>query len=146
MREIVETLSLLPYCFTQQCCSGHFVVRGHPQLDSLVSLPRQDAGGVTYRIAYLALCLQGTAQGKALYAELAHIPSIDPEYVQFGSPRWFSRRYRNSYALQVEPTRFMYRDQAELTFEEARHVEEVRDLFVDRLRQLVRSLRAEGAS
>jgi len=146
IREIVAGLLELPYCFTLQCCSGHFVHDTQPESDSFDSLPEQDVGTVTYRIAYIALCIQESSEGRRLHASLAEIPSIDPEYVQFGSPDWFWNRHLNSFALQVEPVRFADRDQAIIDHREALRVQEVRNQFIARLRKLVQSLQDEHFS
>jgi len=65
------------------------------------------------------------------------VPVIDPDYVQFGSADWFLERYRNCYVLQVEPVRFMTKDQAIVEHSEALYIEQIRDLFFIRLRELL---------
>jgi hypothetical protein len=144
IRGIIEGFAELPYCFTLQCCFGHFVHAGQPEPDNLDPLPEQDTGSVTYRIAYIALCIQDNAPGRRLVSALAEVPSIDPECVQFGSPDWFWQRHLNSFALQVEPARFRDKDQAVIDHREALQVQKVRDQFVARLGGLVQSL--EGGS
>ncbi len=144
IREIVTGFVELPYCFTLQCCFGHFVHGEQPALDNLDPLPEQDVGSVTWRIAYIALCLQDNAPGRRLLSSLAEIPSIDPEYVQFGSPDWFWERHLNSFALQVEPVRFANKDQVIIGHPEALRVQKVRDQFIARLSKLVQSLQIEN--
>ncbi len=144
IRELVEGFARLSYCFTIQSCFGHFVYSEQPALDNLAILPAHHVGTVTYRIAYVALCLQDSAQGKHLLSALAEIPSLDPEHVQFGSPEWFWDRQLNSFALQVEPARFACQDQADIDHTEALHVQKIRDQFFSRLSNLVQSLQNDS--
>ena len=140
IRSIVDGFSRLPFCFTLQCCYGHFVHSEVPAPDNLEPLPAIDVGTVTYRIAYLALCIQNSSAGNQLLSELAGVPSINPDLIQFGSPRWFWDRHVNSYALQVEPSRFAGRDQATIDYAEAVQVQKVRDEFYAKLTDLVNLL------
>ncbi len=64
-------------------------------------------------------------------------PAIDPDYVQFGSAEWFWERYANSYALQVEPARYKRKDEAILEQAEALHVQQIREFFFSKLRELL---------
>ncbi|MFC1530808.1 hypothetical protein ACFL5T_00975 [Gemmatimonadota bacterium] len=137
MRELVAGFAKLPYCFTLQSCYGHFVHALQPQPDNLNPLPAHDVGPIKYRVAYLALCLENSIEGRRLRSALGHIPAIDPEYVQFGSPEWFWNRHLNSYALQVEPTRFLDRDVVMIEYNEALRVEQVRHLFFAQLSTLL---------
>lgn len=137
IRTLVEGFSRLSCCFTLQCCYGHFVYVGQAEPGNLEPLPLQDIGTVTYRIAYFALCLQDSPEGRTLFSRLAEIPSIDPAYVQFGSPGWFWGLHLNSFALQVEPERFQFQDQAIIGHTEALHVQQVRNIFFTRLRELI---------
>jgi hypothetical protein len=143
IREIIAGLAELPYCFTLQSCYGHFVYAAQPERHNLGPVPDHDVGPIEYRIAYLALCIENSERGERFRAALAQIPEIDPEYVQFGSPGWFWQRHVNSYALQVEPARFSNQDVAIIEYQEALHVQEVRDRFFDRIAELVD---AEGRS
>ena len=61
----------------------------------------------------------------------------DPDYVQLGSADWFWDRHVNSYALQVEPARFMCMDEAVLDHVEALRVQERRDRFFQDLAELL---------
>ena len=61
---------------------------------------------------------------------------MDPENVQFCCADWFWKRQVNSYALQVEPDRFKYNDEAILDHKEALHIEKIRDVFFQRLYEL----------
>jgi hypothetical protein len=85
----------------------------------------------------LALCIEQSARGRYLRDRLAKICEIDDEYVQFGSPTWFWKQYPNSYALQVEPRRFALLDEALLEHSEALHVQSVRELFFQRVREVL---------
>ena len=106
IRGIVAGFACLPYCFTLQSCYGHFVHAAQPEPRNLEPVPAHDMGTVKYRIAYIAFCLEDSQWGRRLRTAFEHIPAIDPEYVQFGSPAWFWEQHLNSYALQVEPARF----------------------------------------
>jgi hypothetical protein len=145
IRTIVASFAELTYCFTLQSCFGHFVHADQPEPDNLEPLPEHDVGNVTYRIAYFALCLRDSAQGRLLLSNLAEFPSIDPEYVQFGSPGWFWKRHLNSFAIQVEPARFANKDQAMIGYREALRVQKIRDEFFARLGMLARSMQNENS-
>ena len=137
IRDLIRGFVNLPHCFTLQCCFGHFVHSRATSIDNLRPLPEYDVGVITYRIAYVALCIKNSVAGNRLYSALADIPSIDPEYIQFGSPRWFWERHINSFALQVGPPRFAFQDQADIDYAEALHVQKVRDRFFSGLESLV---------
>lgn len=129
IRGMVRGLAALPHLFTLQSCYGHFLCTPGQDTRSLARLPSRDVGPVTYRIAYVAFCLESSARGRAARRALARIPAIDEGYVQFGSAGWFWERHPNSYALQVEPARYATRDEAVLDHEEALHTQRIRDLF-----------------
>lgn len=134
----------IPHCFTLQCCYGHFVHEKQPSDHNLARLAPY-AGtvrSVRYRIAYLALCIEDTEPGHELFHDLGEVPAIDPGSVQFGSAGWFWEHTKNSYAVQVEPARFMGEDSAELGMDEALHVEQVRDRFFDRLGRIAKKHRS----
>jgi hypothetical protein len=135
--DVVLGFARMPQCFTLQSCYGHFVYAAQPDPCNLVTLPAEDVGAVMYRIAYVALCIEHSATGARLRAALEEIRAIDPKYIHFGSPRWFWEQHPNSYALQVEPERFMLKDEAVIEHREALHVQRVRDRFFERLRELV---------
>ena len=135
--DIILGLARMPYCFTLQSCYGHFVYAAQSDPSNLAALPAEDIGLARYRIAYVALCIEQSASGARFRGALEEIPTIDPEYVQFGSPGWFWERHPNSYALQVEPERFMLKDEAVIGHREALHVQRVRDRFFGRLREIV---------
>ena len=94
---------------------------------------------VEYRIAYIALCIEDGDSGRELFDDLRKIPEIDLEYVQFGCADWFWERQVNSYALQVEPRRYMNEDKAFLDYQEALHLEKIKSEFFRRLREVVKS-------
>jgi len=146
IRNIINDLSTLPYCFTLQSCFGHFVHIKAPAVENLDPLPLDDIGSVAYRIAYVALCLQNSPSGERLLSALARIPSVAPGFVQFGSPGWFWERQVNSFALQVEPLRFAHQDQAVIDHGEALQIQSVRDQFFASFGDLVKSLHNEGVT
>lgn len=139
IRKLVADLSALPYCFTIQSCYGHFVCSTQPAPDNLEPTPAADAGPVRYRIAYIALCLENSATGMAFRKALEQISLIDPEYIQFGSPGWFWERYPNSYALQVEPRRFIDKDAVTVEHFEARQIQKIRNRFFAALIELLQA-------
>jgi hypothetical protein len=134
--DIVGCIATLPHCFTLQSCYGHFLCAPNQDLRSLNCMPREHVGTVRYRIAYLAFCIENSGPGRALLESLEAISRIDPDYVQLGSAEWFWKRWVNSYALQVEPLRYRTKDEIILQSAEAFHVQEIRDLFFKKLRDL----------
>jgi hypothetical protein len=139
--DIVTRFNKLDFCFTLQICYGHFVYQDQPEIHNLDPLPSDPSiGEIDYRIAYLALCLADNQAGRALFDALTNIPSLDPGYIQFGSADWFWERHLNSYALQVEPARLMYKDHGIVDYQEALHLEKVRGIFFAELRRLLQGL------
>ena len=134
--ELIDGFAKLPHCFTLQSCYGHFLHGPQQDIHSLDPLPSSDVGPVDYRIAYMAFCLENSPHGRALADALSQIPA-DLELVQFGSADWFWERWPNSYALQVEPTRYKTRDRAVVGHTEALHIQQIRDLFFRRVKELL---------
>jgi hypothetical protein len=135
---LVSRFNELPYCFTLQSCYGHFLPAGQQDRHNLKRLPQvRSAATVGYRIAYLALCIDENDQGIALLADLGDVPSLDPDYVQFGCGDWFWHRQVNSYALQVEPKRYETEDEVCIAYEEALHIQAVRDSVFSALERLL---------
>ncbi|MCK4312774.1 MAG: hypothetical protein KAW88_08585 [Candidatus Cloacimonetes bacterium] len=137
IKEIIKGFSNLPYCFTLQSCYGHFLYNNQKNpnnIEPLLSLDKITK--VEYRIAYIALCIQNNPPGRMLLQELKKIPAIDPDYVQFGCADWFWKRQVNSYALQVEPERYKTKDKITVNFQEALHIENVRNEFFRRLEKI----------
>jgi hypothetical protein len=138
---VVESIARLSYCFTLQSCFGHFLYMGQQDIHNVAPLPADaDIGDVEYRIAYLALCIEDSVAGRALFAELRDVAAADPEYIQFGSADWFWERQPNSYAIQVEPRRHMLRDRCTINHQEALRVEEARNHFFDEIAALLQNL------
>lgn len=136
--DIVKSFQDLPCCFTLQSCSGHFIHAAQQDRNSTERLPISDGvGPVSYRIAYVALCFENSPDGKELLEDLRNIPMADPGCIQFGSAEWFWARQVNSYVLQVEPERFKDKDQATIDYQEALHIQEVRNSFFSKLRKLL---------
>jgi len=92
---------------------------------------------VAYRIAYIAFCIQNNNDGRKLFHELRRLNSLDPEYIQFGCADWFWQRHVNSYVLQVEPYRYKTKDTAIIDFQEALHVEKMRNEVFNHLRKII---------
>ncbi len=136
--DLVNAFNKLPYCFTLQCCCGHFVYSGQDDPHNLDPLPLTDTiARVEYRIAYIALCIENSGSGRMLFGALRGIADIDPENIQFCCAEWFWERQVNSYALQVEPDRFKSQDKSILDYKEALKMEKIRNVFFVQLKQLL---------
>lgn len=137
--DLVNAFNKLPYCFTLQSCYGHFIYTGRNDPYNLKPLPITDAitGGVEYKIAYIALCIENSELGRMLLNDLEKITVIDPENIQFCSAEWFWKRQINSYVLQVEPDRFKFKDKAILDYREALKIQKVRNDFFVHLKKLL---------
>ena len=136
--EIVNGFAKLPYCFTLQSCYGHFLYNNKQNPKNIEPLPISDSiTSVEYRIAYIALCIQNNDSGRILFQDLRKIPAIDPEYIQFGCAEWFWKRQVNSYALQVEPKRYMTKDSVSVNYQEALHLEKIRNKFFSELKKII---------
>jgi len=135
--DIVEAFTVLPHCFTLQCCYGHFLCSPEQDPHNIEPIPSGFSGSVTYRIAYIAVCLENNERGQALRQSFERLPAVDPDYVQFGSADWFWERCVNSYALQVGPKAHMLKDEITMCAAEALHTQSVRDLFFKELRELL---------
>lgn len=136
--DLVHAFNRLPHCFTLQCCCGHFLWGQCGDPHDLRALPTVDPGElITYRIAYLAFCIDTGTAGRALLRDLESLEQVAPGYVQLGGADWFWEQQVNSYALQVEPERFKHLDQAQLAYHEALHVQDARTRFFQALGQIV---------
>ena len=139
--ELISGFAKLDYCFTLQSCYGHFLHNSQKNPYNIEPLPLSNCiSNVEYKIAYIALCIENSKQGRTLFYDLKEIPSIDPEYIQFGCAEWFWKRQVNSYALQVEPKKHMTKDRLFVDYWEALHIEKVRNKFFTRLKKLVQDL------
>ncbi len=139
--ELISGFVKLDYCFTFQSCYGHFLHNSQNDPYNIEPLPISNGiSNVEYKIAYIALCIENSKQGRTLFFELKEIPSIDPEYIQFGCAEWFWERQVNSYALQVEPKKHMTKDRLSVDYWEALHIEKVRNNFFTQLKKFVQDL------
>jgi hypothetical protein len=138
--DLINGFNKLSYCFTLQCCYGHFVYNGQNDTRNVDTLSAKEIfGSVEYRIAYVAFCIEKRASGRWLIDALNEITAIDPENIQFCCAEWFWNRQVNSYALQVEPDRFKYQDTAIIDFKEALHIENIRNTFFIGLYELLKN-------
>jgi len=138
---LIKNINSLPYCFTLQCCYGHFIYNSQNDIHNLEPLPLTDKiDRVEYRIAYIAFCIENSASGRSLIAALNRITDIGPENIQFCSAEWFWERQVNSYALQVEPVRFKHKDKVILDYREALHIDKIRNEFFVQLKELFLNL------
>jgi len=138
--EIINSFAKFSFCYTLQSCYGHFVYKNQKNPKSIEPLPDlDDISNVVYRIAYIALCIQKDDRGKILLQKLSNIPSIDPEYVQFGCAEWFWKKQVNSYALQVEPKRYKTKDRVSISYKEALHIEKIRNKVFMELKKIIQN-------
>lgn len=136
--EIIDGFSKLPYCFTLQSCYGHFLYSGQKDEKNIEPLPVSgDIAEVDYRISYMALCIEDSDPGRELFNELSEVAAIDSEYIQFCCADWVWKDQVNSYALQVEPDRYKTKDRCSVSYQEALHIEKVRNEFFAEIRRIV---------
>ena len=139
--ELIKDINNLPYCFTLQCCYGHFIYNSQNDTHNFDPLPNTDKiDRVEYRIAYISFCIEDSASGRSLIEDLNRITDIDPDNIQFCSADWFWERQVNSYSLQVEPDRFKDKDKVILDYREALHIEKIRNEFFVQLKELFLNL------
>lgn len=136
--ELINVFDELPYCFTLQCCYGHFLHGGQNDPHNLEPLPMTDAiARVEYRIAYIALCIENSDLGRMLFDALKGIADIDPENIQVCGAEWFWEKQVNSYVLQAEPDRLKFEDKAILDYQKALKIEKIRHEFFVGLEELL---------
>jgi len=143
--EIINSFNTLSYCFTLQCCYGHFIHSGQKDPKNIDPLPiTNKIAKVEYRIAYVAFCIENSKSGKDLLDGLTNVTVFDPENIQICCAEWFWQRQVNSYALQVEPDRYKSEDKVILDYQEALTIEKIRNEFFVRLRELQNSRVLQG--
>ena len=135
--DLIRTIAALPHCFSLQSCYGHFLWSTGQDRHNLDRLPRSHAGRIDYRIAYLAVCIQNSPDGRAMRRQMEQMAGRDSLFVQFGSADWFWSQYPNTYVLQVEPARFKHQDRIVIDHAEALRIETARDRFFVRLEELL---------
>nr|WP_321257385.1 hypothetical protein [uncultured Pseudodesulfovibrio sp.] len=142
IKDIVISINKLPYCYTIQCCWGHFVNSKQPDKNNLEVVKKNDIDEkFEYRIAYLALSLENTSAGTFFLDDMKKIPSIvNSNYVQFGCAQWFLQRHINSYVLQVQPSDRAHIDSMTVPQKEALLIQSTRNVFWDTIRQRVHKL------
>ena len=137
--ELISAFNKLPHYFSLQCCYGHFLFNGQKDPKNLDRLPITNAiSRVEYRIAYIAFCVENSELGKSQLENLKKITAIDPENIQFCCAEWFWKRQVNSFALQVEPDKFKYKDKAILNYKEALNIEKIRNEFFIQIKELLK--------
>ena len=138
---LIKTINSLPYCFTLQCCYGHFLYHDQQDEFNVNPLPKtKNIKDVEYRIAYMAFCVKDSAEGQQFLKEMENVIKIDPNYIQFGCADWFWERQVNSYVVQVEPDRFKLDDKAILHYNEALKIESIRNQFYNRVDRFIQNL------
>jgi hypothetical protein len=141
IQDLIGGFQRLSYCFTLQSCYGHFLYEGMNDPYNTESIQTSEIiKEVDYKIAYIAICIQDSLSGRALFEELRKIPEIDNGYIQFGCARWFWKQQVNSFVLQVEPERYRFEDRITLGYKEALHIEKVRNLFFQKLEEVIRGM------
>ncbi len=136
--KLVQNISELEHCYTQQCCYGHFIHAGQPDPLGVNRLAEYSkTSEIKYHIAYMAFCIENSNSGRKLIENLKNLVDIDPEYVQFLSANWFWDQTVNSYQIQVEPERFKREDRAVVSVDEALHLEKVRDKLYSKLADIL---------
>ena len=136
--DVVKQFNKLPHCFTLQCCYGHFLYNDQADPNNTDDLPiLAPSSNVEYRIAYLAFCILYSDSGRAFYRDLRSLIDLDREYIQFGSAEWFWERQVNSYVLQVEPDRLKTKDRIVIAYEEALHIQKIRNDFFKQLENII---------
>ena len=138
--KIINGFNKLPYCFTMQSCYGHFLYSGQKDPHNLAPLPvTKTLARVEYRIAYIAFCIENSDSGRRLFEALEGITVIDPKNIQFCCADWFWKDQVNSYALQVEPERYKTKDRCSVSYQEALHIEKVRNQFFAEIKRIVQN-------
>ena len=138
---LIDDLCKFPFCFTIQSCFGHFLCQGQEDPNNIQPLPSPGKiCSVEYRIAYIAICIEDSHSGRKFLRWIKQFADLDPLYVQYGCAEWFWERYPNSYVLQVEPERDLQNDKCTVDFQEALHIEKVRNKLYDDLMTLVSNI------
>ena len=76
--ELISGLANLDYCFTLQSCYGHFLYNSQNNpFNTEPLLASNSISSVEYKIAYIALCIENSKQGKVIFQHLRNIPSIE---------------------------------------------------------------------
>jgi len=136
--KLIKKWNAYPFCYTLQCCCGHFLYPGQMDAANLEPIPKTDTiNQIDYRIAYVAFCVENSKNSQEFLDNLNGITQLDPQYIQFGCADWFWERHVNSYALQVEPERHKTKDRVFLNYDEALHVEKVRNRFFEMLNEIM---------
>ncbi len=135
---LIEGFTKLDFCFPLQSCYGHFLCGDQVDPHNMEHLPPSNQDDdVMYRIAYVAFCVDQNERGQSLLNDLNTLSNIDSEYIQLGCAEWFWDQQVNSYALQIEPDRFKTRDKILVGYQEALHIQWVRDRFFLELQELL---------
>ncbi|MCP3929265.1 MAG: hypothetical protein GY705_09220 [Bacteroidetes bacterium] len=138
LTELIKAFNSLPYCYTLQCCSGHFfneILRLN-YVSRLLFYPEK-SDTIQYSIAYIAVCICNCLLGRRLIEGLKKIALMDPEYIQFGCAQWFWQKTVNSYVLQVEPQKYLDKDIISIEYSEAIRVMKARDFFLVKLKDML---------
>ena len=136
--DVIRKITTISYCFTLQSCYGHFLYdqQNDPNnIEPILSIACDT--NIEYRIAYVAVCVENSLDGKRLLKELSELISTDLNCIQYGSAEWFWDRQINSYVIQVEPERFRTQDRCVIDYQEAIRLEKVRNQFYQELDMII---------
>jgi hypothetical protein len=144
--DLLLKMSELRTCYPIQSCYGHFVHEKQKEVHNCEPLAPYAATipEVTWRIAYIAFCIENSRGGRALCSAIRELTTIDPRNIQFGCAEWFREQAVNSYIIQVSPQRFMCQDSMVLPMNEALQVEAVRNLFYQRFNGIISAHLSRG--
>ncbi len=133
--DLIQAFTNMTWCFTLQCCWGHFVHEGQPDSHGCEPLANYgEDSRIRFQLAYVAVRLKNSSQGRALHDHLRGIVSLDPSNIQFGCAEWFWKQQVNSYVVQMEPDRFKNHDRATIGVKEAMYLQTLRSQMFERLR------------
>lgn len=139
---LIHTLNGFSFCFTLQCCHGHFVYDGQNDPHNMLPLPQTAIlTPIEYRIGYITCCIENSQEGKELFQKLHKMTGLAPENIQFCCADWFWEQQVNSFVLQVEPDRFKHQDKAVIGHEEALHLERVRNNLFNTLYKSIKAIK-----
>jgi len=100
LMDLVSGFATLSHCFTLQCCYGHFVWKSAKAPHTLERIPSNVVGPVTYRIAYVAFCIESSRQGRDLRQVLAQLSEAGEAFRTQQARDLFFQRLRQ--VLDVE--------------------------------------------
>ena len=90
--DLINNFNILPYCFTVQCCYGHFLYDHQQDQYNYEPLPSSDKiDRVKYKIAYICLCIDNNDSGRGLLKVLNEIRLSIRDIFNFVAPSGFGK-------------------------------------------------------